>query len=258
MEHDAADPARAYTTSTSEPGNPDAAAEPAPTGAASASGAASGANPAAAEPEFVEAEALPFADGARAAANAADVPTAQKIKGAAQMAAGGALAAAGVPMLVLPSPGAVAIVGGAAIASRGHCNFTGREATPIEQKLDDAAAKAADVAKEQAKKTARKVAQEAPAVAGKAARGAASMAGKVAKEAPVVAGKIAEAAPMVAEKVAEKTPVVAEEVARRAPDVARTVAGVTARGAGIAARAGSALVGKGRGAIRAKCDAGKR
>ena len=241
MEHDAADPARAYTTSTLEPGDPDAAAEPAPTGAASASGAASGANPAAAESEFVEAEVLPFADGTRAAANAADVPTAQKIKGAAQMAAGGALAAAGVPMLVLPGPGAVTIAGGAAIASKGHRNFTGREATPIEQKLDDAAAKAADMAKEQAKKTARKVAQEAPAAAGKAARGAASVAGKVAKEAPVVAGKIA-----------------AEEVARRAPDVARTVAGVTTRGAGIAARAGSALIGKGRDAIRAKCDAGKR
>ena len=44
----------------------------------------------------------------------------------ARVAAGGALAAAGVPMLVLPGPGAVTIAGGAAIASKGHRNFTGR------------------------------------------------------------------------------------------------------------------------------------
>ncbi|MEF2594453.1 MAG: hypothetical protein U0M51_07945, partial [Eggerthellaceae bacterium] len=83
------------------------------------------------------------------------VPTAQKIKGAAQMAGGAALMAAGVPMCVLPGPGVASIAGGAALASKGHRNFTGREATPIEAKLDEAAAKLGAAAKEQASRAAR-------------------------------------------------------------------------------------------------------
>ena len=78
------------------------------------------------------------------------VPTAQKIKGAAPMAGGAALMVAGVPMCVLPGPGVASIAGGAALASKGHRNFTGREATPIEAKLDEAAAKLGAAAKEQA------------------------------------------------------------------------------------------------------------
>lgn len=97
---------------------------------------------------------------------------AQKAKGAAQIAAGGVLAAMGVPMFILPGPGAAAILGGAALASKGQRNYTGREATPLEERMDDAAAKATAAAEEAAKKSARKladrVAEEAPKALGKA------------------------------------------------------------------------------------------
>lgn len=49
-----------------------------------------------------------------------------KAAAAAQMAAGGAIAAVGVPMLILPGPGVVAIAGGAALAKKGFDNFTGK------------------------------------------------------------------------------------------------------------------------------------
>lgn len=68
---------------------------------------------------------------------------AKKAKGIAQVAAGSALTAAGIPMLVLPGPGVTAIVGGAALVSRGNRNYTGRTATPLEERLDEAASKAA-------------------------------------------------------------------------------------------------------------------
>lgn len=48
------------------------------------------------EPEYVVPEVLPMDDEGNSA---------HKIKGAAQIAAGAALTAAGVPMLVLPGPG---------------------------------------------------------------------------------------------------------------------------------------------------------
>lgn len=98
-----------------------------------------------------------------------EIPTSQtqKIKGAAQMAAGGALAVAGVPLLILPGPGAVFIVGGVALASKGQRNFSGRAASPLEAKLDTAAAKMAEIAKEQAKQAAQNAAKEAPHVAKK-------------------------------------------------------------------------------------------
>ena len=59
---------------------------------------------------------------------------AKKAKGIAQVAAGSALTAAGIPMLVLPGPGVAAIVGGAALVSRGNRNYTGRTATPLEER----------------------------------------------------------------------------------------------------------------------------
>ena len=61
------------------------------------------------EPEYVVPEVLPMDDEGNST---------HKIKGAAQIAAGTALTAAGVPMLVLPGPGAVAIAGGAALISK--------------------------------------------------------------------------------------------------------------------------------------------
>lgn len=129
------------------------------------------------------------------AGSATAVPTAQKIKGAAQMAGGAVLIAAGVPMCVLPGPGAASIAGGAALASKGQRNFTGREATPFEAKLDEAAEKLGAAAKEQASKAARNAVEKAPEVAGKAAR-------TVAAKVPQVAGKAVKATVHAAPKVA--------------------------------------------------------
>lgn len=134
------------------------------------------------EPEYVVPEVLPMDDEGN--------PT-HKIKGAAQIAAGTALTAAGVPMLVLPGPGAVAIAGGAALISKGQRNCSGRSATPFEEKLDDVAEKAAVAVKASAEKTAHKAAEEAP----KAAK-------KVICEAPLVAGTAVRAAKPVVKGVA--------------------------------------------------------
>lgn len=166
----------------------------------------------------------------------------QKIKGAAQMAAGGALAVAGVPLLILPGPGAVFIVGGVALASKGQRNFSGRSASPLESKLDSAAAKMAQVAKDQAKQAAQNAAKEAPRVAKnaaqqipvvtkKAAEAAPVVAKKIADNAPVVAKKVADTAPVVAKKVIDSAPVVAEKVTQHAPKAANKVV----QGAGIVA-----------------------
>ena len=166
----------------------------------------------------------------------------QKIKGAAQMAAGGALAVAGVPLLILPGPGAVFIVGGVALASKGQRNFSGRSASPLESKLDSAAAKMAQVAKDQAKQAAQNAAKEAPRVAKnaaqqipvvtkKAAEAAPVVAKKIADYAPVVAKKVADTAPVVAKKVIDSAPVVAEKVTQHAPEAANKVV----QGAGIVA-----------------------
>ena len=155
----------------------------------------------------------------------------QKIKGAAQMAAGGALAVAGVPLLILPGPGAVFIVGGVALASKGQRNFSGRSASPLESKLDSAAAKMAQVAKDQAKQAAQNAAKEAPRVAKNAAQQIPVVTKKAAEAAPGVAKKIADTAPVVAKKVIDSAPVVAEKVTQHAPEVANKVV----QGAGIVA-----------------------
>ena len=131
------------------------------------------------EPEYVVPEVLPMDDEGN--------PT-HKIKGAAQIAAG---TAAGVPMLVLPGPGAVAIAGGAALISKGQRNCSGRSATPFEEKLDDVAERAAVAVKASAEKTAHKAAEEAPKVAK-----------KVICEAPLVAGMAVRAAKPVVKGVA--------------------------------------------------------
>lgn len=96
------------------------------------------------------------------------VPAGRKVKGAAQMVVGTALAVAGVPMCILPGPGVAAIAGGAALASRGQRNFTGRDPSHVEQRLEAAAQKMGEVAKDQAGRAARAAAKEAPVVAKKA------------------------------------------------------------------------------------------
>lgn len=137
---------------------------------------------------------------------------AKKAKGIAQVAAGGALTAAGIPMLVLPGPGVAAIVGGAALVSRGNRNYTGRTATPLEERLDEAASKAADLAADTAKQTAGKAGERAKDVAiktGAVAREAAEMA---ATSAPEVAKGFARGATT----AAHVTSGVAKSIAREA------------------------------------------
>lgn len=94
------------------------------------------------------------------------VPSAaEKVAGGIEMAAGAAIAAAGVPMMVLPGPGAAALLGGAALASKGQRRYSGREATAVEEKLDRASAKAAEVAKREGAKAAKAAAKGGAAVA---------------------------------------------------------------------------------------------
>lgn len=121
------------------------------------------------EPEFVVPEVLPVDEG----------NPKHKIKGAAQVAAG------------------------AALISKGQRNYSGRAATPFEEKLDDAAEKAAVAVKASAEKTAHKAAEEAPKVAK-----------KVVCEAPLVAGAAARAAKPVVKGVAGAAVQVAKPVAK--------------------------------------------
>ena len=129
----------------------------------------------------------------------------QKVKGMAQMAAGAVVGAAGVPMLILPGPGAAAIAGGAALMSKGQRNFSGRKATAVEEKLDAAADKIGAIAKEKAEETAQKIAAEAPVVAEKATRKASSVAEGVAAAAsdaaPAIMGTARKAGSLLADTV---------------------------------------------------------
>ena len=101
---------------------------------------------------------------------ASEVSRGAKAKGAAQMVAGTVLAVAGVPMCILPGPGVAAIAGGAALIGRGQRTFSGRAATKIEERLDQAAHKAGVAAKQQAAKIARKAGRAAVHGLGMAAR----------------------------------------------------------------------------------------
>ena len=156
---------------------------------------------------------------------------AQKAKGAAQMAAGSVLAAAGIPMLILPGPGAAALIGGAALISKGNRNFTGREATSAEENLDAAAAKAAEVTKETAKKAAEKAAD---AVSSKVPVAVKQTAGDVAHA-------VAPTAKQVAYTVAPAAKQVARTVAPAAKRVAHDAASVAAAAAPLAKKAAAEL-----------------
>lgn len=107
--------------------------------------------------------------------------TAEKVAGGIEMAAGAAIAAAGVPMMVLPGPGAAALLGGAALASKGQRRYSGREATAVEEKLDQVSSKAAEAAKREGAKAAKAVAHNAPKVAAATARAAVKGGAVVAK-----------------------------------------------------------------------------
>ena len=115
--------------------------------------------------------------------------TAEKVAGGIEMAAGVAIAAAGVPMMVLPGPGAAALLGGAALASKGQRRYSGREATAVEEKLDQASVKAAEVAKREGAKAAKAVARNAPKVAASTAKVAVKGGAAAAKAGGRLAGK---------------------------------------------------------------------
>ena len=89
-----------------------------------------------------------------------------KAKGAVQMAAGTALAVAGIPLCALPGPGVAAIAGGVALASKGQRTYSGRPATKIEQKLDAVAARVAAAVRREAAKTARSAGEAVTARSG--------------------------------------------------------------------------------------------
>ena len=86
---------------------------------------------------------------------------AKKAKGIAQVAAGSALAAARIPMLVLPGPGVAAIVGGAALVSRGNRNATLAARQPLWKSASTRRPQAADLAANTAKRTAGKAGEKA-------------------------------------------------------------------------------------------------
>ena len=120
--------------------------------------------------------------------------TAEKVAGGIEMAAGVAIAAAGVPMMVLPGPGAAALLGGAALASKGQRRYSGREATAVEEKLDQASVKAAEVAKREGANAAKAVARNAPKVAAATAKVAVKGGAAAAKAGGRLAGKGLDAA----------------------------------------------------------------
>lgn len=121
--------------------------------------------------------------------NPVEPSTTQKAKGAAQMVAGTALVGLGVPMLILPGPGAAAVVGGAALASKGHRNLTGRDAIPAEEFIDTAAEQMGAMAKDQARELGEKARQKAPEVRDKLVAGAQTAATKGATLAKEVTAK---------------------------------------------------------------------
>lgn len=176
-----------------------------------------------------------------------NVSPTKKAKGAVQMAAGATLTAAGIPMLILPGPGAVAVVGGVTLLSKGHRNFSGRQATAAEEKLDDIAGKLAETTKEQTKKAAKQAAAKAPEVAAKAAAKAPEVAISVAQKAPgaakQVASKTAEIAPQVAKKAVKTAPVVAKKVSEVAPQAAKKVVDTAPKVAGVVAKEAPKVLG---------------
>ena len=163
-----------------------------------------------------------------------EVATADKVKGAAQMAAGTAITAAGIPMLVLPGPGAAAIIGGAALTLKGHRTLTGRDPLPIEQSIDDAAQRLATVVKDEASAMGRKVANKATDVGT-----------RIVEEGPSVVAATAKQVPDAVACAASRASEVASAVAQQAPAVAGTVGRAVARGSKIVVGVGAEVVRQG-------------
>lgn len=78
----------------------------------------------------------------------APIPVGDKIMGAAKMVAGGALAAAAVPLVVVPiAPTSLMAVGGVTLAAKGQREFSGREISKFEVKAEAATEKITKVTK---------------------------------------------------------------------------------------------------------------
>lgn len=97
------------------------------------------------EPIIIEATAVENCDSADASAcgsydasgtASAEDADATKARGAKQLIAGSAIAAIGVPMLILPGPGVAAIAGGVALAAKGYSNMTGKDVIDEETRTD--------------------------------------------------------------------------------------------------------------------------
>ena len=110
-----------------------------------------------------------------------EVAPEDRAKGVGQMVAGGVVAAAGVPMLILPGPGVAAIAGGAVLASKGYQKATGKEPpVDVEKAVYDTVDQVKDFAENKAVPAAKDFAENVAAPAAKKAGRAAAEAGKAA------------------------------------------------------------------------------
>lgn len=121
-----------------------------------------------------------------------EVAPEDRAKGVGQMVAGGVVAAAGVPMLILPGPGVAAIAGGAVLAAKGYQKATGKEPPvdvekavydTVDQVKDFAENKAVPAAKDFAENVAAPTAKKAGRVAAEAGKAALNLGAKSAKAA---------------------------------------------------------------------------
>lgn len=163
-----------------------------------------------------------------------EVPIEQKIKGAAQIAGGAAMVAAGIPMCVLPGPGVAFVAGGAALASKGQRNYSGRGTTPLEAKLDETADKLGTAAKDRIERAVSSFARKAPQMAAKATKAIAKKGSQtVGKAARIVAEKGSEVAGSAARAAMEKGPKMADKaviaVTEECPKAVVKLASATAR-----------------------------
>ena len=113
-----------------------------------------------------------------------EVAPEDRAKGVGQMVAGGVVAAAGVPMLILPGPGVAAIAGGAVLAAKGYQKATGKEPpVDVEKAVYDTVDQVKDFAENKAVPAAKDFAENVAAPAAKKAGRIATEAGHVAVEA---------------------------------------------------------------------------
>ena len=118
-----------------------------------------------------------------------EVAPEDRAKGVGQMVAGGVVAAAGVPMLILPGPGVAAIAGGAVLAAKGYQKATGKEPpVDVEKAVYDTVDQVKDFAENKAVPAAKDFAENVAAPAAKEAGKAALNLGTKSAKAAFKAG----------------------------------------------------------------------